>query len=385
MKILLFSSKFPPMVGGVENVVYNLAHNFKMSKHHVVIVSSYIFNKNSRNFFKILKKENYNSLRVYRVFMSLPRSLLGFLIFPYRFLVSFLNMVKIIKKESPDIIHFHFPDDSLYYFYLLTIFNFFPPFVLSIHGNELHLFSKKIIYRFFLKSLLNKSCFIVVNSTFMKEELIKNYSQVDLRKVKIIPNGINIKDFYNKNPSENLNSYFLFVGRLAPKKGVDILIKAYNKVCSKISRNLYILGPEVTQGKPLHFYKNLSKCPKIKFLGKVTGDELKEYFKKAYFTVFPSRIEPFGIVALESLSSGTPFIASNTGGLKEIAQKTNGGILFKNKSVSSLAKTLLKIDSDTSIKKVLQKNGLKNILFYDWETISKNYLNLYEKAKASCS
>ena len=378
MKILLFSSKFPPSIGGVENVVYNLAKNFKKSKHSVLVISSFNYKKDSSSFFSIHKKEPYEGIFVYRVFISLPRSLFGLLIFPYRFVSSLFFLNSIIKKEKPDIIHFHFPDDSLYYFYLLSLRKNFPKFVLTIHGNELHLFSKNPVYKFFLKKVLSKAEGVVVNSQFMKEELQKKYPKTPESKIQIIPNGINLKDFFVDKPKD----YFLFVGRLAPKKGVDILIKAYNKVAKKIKRDLYIIGPEVEQGKPLSYYKKLAKSSKIKFLGKVTGGDLRKYFSQAYFTVFPSRIEPFGIVALESLASGTPFIASDFGGFKEIAKNTQGGLLFKNKDIISLKEVILKADNNPSLRQELSKKGLSNVKKYSWETIAKTYLNLYEKTKA---
>src|SRR3989344_4998959 len=152
MKILLFSSKFPPQIGGVENVVYSLAKDFILRSHGVLVLTSLNLreqhgSKVSKLFsgFRVSKKEEkLDGISVQKVFKSLPRSIFGFLSSPYRFTTSIWKIRRIIKKFKPDKINFHFPDDSLFYFYFSTVF-FKKTIILNIHGNEIHLFSKNTL------------------------------------------------------------------------------------------------------------------------------------------------------------------------------------------------------------------------------------------------
>ncbi len=377
MKVLLFSSKFPPQIGGVEEVTKNLAIN--LSKYcEISVITTLNFRSEKLSFlqklvkgFKVSKQEYFENVKVSEVFISLPRSFFGLFSFPYRFLISVFTIRKIIKKIKPDVINAHFLDDSLLYFYFSTL-RFKNKIILDIHGNEIHIFSKNKFYKYFFSKIIKKASKIVVHSEYMKESVIKTYPFS--KNIIVIENAIELKKFKTLfNPTKD---YYLFVGRLDYKKGVDILIKAYKKVEAKLSRKLLIIGGSAGEKKHgslnVETLKNLAKNSNIEFLGKIPNEiVLKKYFPNAYFSIFPSRYEPFGIVALESLASGTPFIASS-GGFKEIAKKTKGGVVFKEGAVSSLSNLLLKLDKDTKLREKLSKQGLNNISDYDMKKFIKN-------------
>ncbi|PIR43567.1 hypothetical protein COV24_01960 [candidate division WWE3 bacterium CG10_big_fil_rev_8_21_14_0_10_32_10] len=389
MKILIYSSKYPPQIGGVENVVYNLSKEFVKSKNTVCVIAPFLLQNESKKMplrfltkgFRLSNRmKKFEQVYVKEIFMSLPRSFLGFLSFPYRFLFSIIKTRYFIKKFNPDVINFHFPDDSLYYFYFSTIFLKYPIYI-NIHGNELHLFSKNKIYRLFLNKLLSKCSGIVVNSIFMEKELGKIYFGFK-DKINIIRNGIDLDKFSVKTKVfKNSMSYFLFIGRFDYKKGLDILIKAYNSISARVVHSLVIVGGpsgETKHGsRDIDYYKKLAKSKKIEFTGRVEPGKVIEYYKNAYFSVFPSRYEPFGIVALESLACKTPFIASS-GGFIEISRRTEGGLVFKTSSVKSLSKLLLRVDKEPQLRKKLVERAGKNLGDYEWKKISREYLNIFK-------
>ena len=379
--ILIYSSKFPPSIGGVEDVVANLAKGLS-SKNNILVISSFTKTHSQKNIFKklllgfsVVKKNNTAGYKNYEYFMSLPRSIIGYLSFIYRFFYSLIKQYFVIKKFNPSVVNAHFLDDSLYYFYFLTVLNKFK-FVIDVHGNEIHVFSKSFLYRFLFKKVLKKSSSIVVHSDFMKNEVLKLYD-IDAKKIIVIPNSVDLNKFKGLRNSKNSKDYFLFVGRLDYKKGVDILIKAYLQIKDKVDLDLILIGGSSGEKKhgsiSLEDLKLLSKgTDRVKFLGKQPNEVTLSYFKNAYYSVFPSRYEPFGIVALESLAVGTPFIASS-GGLVEIAKKTNAGITFKTGSVTSLKNLLLRVSVNKNIRENLAVNANKNILNYSLTNFLKKY------------
>ena len=383
----MFSSKFPPQIGGVENVVYSLAKEFILRSHEVLVLTSLNLreqhvSKASKLFsgFRVSKKEEkLDGISVQKIFMSLPRSVFGFLSSPYRFTTSIWKIRRIIKKFKPDKINFHFPDDSLFYFYFSTIF-LKNTIILNIHGNEIHLFSKNGVYKYFLNKILAKAKSVVVNSEYMREAFNEVYSTY-ANKVTVIRNGLDFEKFKKSEPIPYSNkSYYLFIGRFDYKKGLDILIKAFNQISKEVSRDLIIVGGPsggTKEGaKSIDYFKSLVRGSNIKFVGRVPNDQVISYYKNAFYSVFPSRYEPFGIVALESMACQTPFIASS-GGFNEIVKKTGGGVIFKTNSVKSLKNTLLRVDKDEHLREKLSKNGLKNVKYYNWKDISKEYLKLF--------
>jgi glycosyltransferase involved in cell wall biosynthesis len=90
--------------------------------------------------------------------------------------------------------------------------------------------------------------------------------------------------------------------------------------------------------------------------------------------------EPFGIVILEAMSEGCPVIGSNTGGLSEIIRDRRNGILVAPGDVESLMQAILQILNDSSLRKNLRKNGLKEVRSkYEWNRIANRTLKLYGK------
>ena len=148
---------------------------------------------------------------------------------------------------------------------------------------------------------------------------------------RIIPNLVNIDLFrpektgIREEPQEPL---ILFVGRLDRIKGADLLLKAYFEIADQmhpaIPRIIFI-GRDCYWNEYgstfLEYWKN--RIPEkyagaISFLGQVSHDSIRDYFKKATVAVFPSRWEPFGIVCLEALSMGCPVVVSKGTGLEEL-------------------------------------------------------------------
>lgn len=389
MKILIFSSRFYPEIGGVQNVVYDLSRNFSQFGNIVDIVSSININdfvkgrikKFLFGFFFFKRKTKLDDMVNYRVFLSLPRGFLGLLSFPFRFIFSIFYLRHLIRKRKYDIINAHFLDDSLVYFYFATLFKN-APIILNIHGNELHKYSRSKYYSVFFTKIINKSSCIIVNSLYMKTELLKRYPTSIKKEINIIPNGLDISKVavtVNKNPQ----NYFLFVGRLDTKKGIEILLKAYDQIASKLKNSLYIIGSGSGSKKDgslslSTLSKKYAHNKKIIFLGSLPREKVFEYMRGACYTIFPSLHEPFGIVALESIYSGTPFLASS-GGFIDIAKQTSCGVTFKPNNVKSLSQTLMRFDKDTNTRNLLASSCVGAIKFYDIEKVSHAYLTTFEK------
>lgn len=108
--------------------------------------------------------------------------------------------------------------------------------------------------------------------------------------------------------------YLLYMGRLHPKKGADILIQAYREIASSCREplpDLVLAGPEqdTTFTRRLHQLSN--NHPQIHFIGMVTGLAKWGALLEAQALILPSHQENFGIVVAEALSMGTPALISN--------------------------------------------------------------------------
>jgi glycosyltransferase involved in cell wall biosynthesis len=153
--------------------------------------------------------------------------------------------------------------------------------------------------------------------------------------------------FAEKCPEMKGESYFLFLGRIHPKKGVDFLIKAYSALCRSTVNspfpNLVIAGP----GLETSYGKNMQKlaseiCPSnsISWPGMLTGDAKWGALYNCEVFVLPSHQENFGIAVVEALACGRPVLISDQVNIwREI--KEDGAALVQKNSVTGTTRLFL--------------------------------------------
>lgn len=363
MNILIISSRAYPFVGGVEQVVENLARQFSR-RHKVQVIASQMGEAQ-----ETLGQIPHSEVPIQRIWLNLPRSLPGLLAFPLRFPRSLSQLIATIHRLSPDSISYHFPDDSSIYVYLAHRTTKVP-LTLDIHGNDLQVMGKNWWYRFWLKKLCLSAQQIIVHSRYIAEELAKFLPEVS-EKVTIVPNGLNLKEFSSNTFVPKEHRYIMFVGRLVKKKGADILIRAFKQ--ADLGDVPLLIGGEGGERRSL---AQLARNANINFLGSLPHEQVIGYLKNALFAVMPSRIEPFGIVALETLAAGSPLIASRTGGLAELLENGQTCLFFENEDISGLARTMEKLFRDADLRAYLSDNGRELAQKYDWQNVAETYLGV---------
>ncbi len=163
---------------------------------------------------------------------------------------------------------------------------------------------------------------MIANSKYIAEK-IKSYYKRD---ASVIYPPVDTEKFFIKKGVRK-GDYFLAVGRLMHYKKFDLIIRAFNK----LNLPLLIIG----NGPELESLKKIAKSPKIEFLTSVTDDQLVILYNGAQAFIFP-QVEDFGLVAAEAQACGTPVIALNQGGGKEIVSDGETGVLFNNQNVDDL-------------------------------------------------
>lgn len=160
------------------------------------------------------------------------------------------------------------------------------------------------------------------------------------------------------------------VNRLAMQKRVDVVIKAVNL----IKNTKYIVigdGPE---------RKGLQKLgPKTIFLGNVPNQTVMENYLKASVFVLASEVEGFGIVTMEALSCGLPFINSDILVHQEIAKVSQAGLLFRTGDADDLAEKIKLLMKDKKLYSQLSNNALKFAKKYTWRYCAKQTEKIYNQ------
>jgi glycosyltransferase involved in cell wall biosynthesis len=172
------------------------------------------------------------------------------------------------------------------------------------------------------------------------------------------------------------NQYFLTVSRLAKNKGLDTLIKAYQK--SKTNKKLVIAGTGYMDDNYVDTLKDLAKNNQdIIFTGQLSGQTLKTILKNAYLFVQPSESEGLSIALLEAVNSSVPVLISNIPANTETIKDL--GLIFKNKSINDLL-AKLKVSEKKPIMIKRNAKAIKKIADqeYNWNHIAKETGKLYK-------
>jgi glycosyltransferase involved in cell wall biosynthesis len=207
-----------------------------------------------------------------------------------------------------------------------------------------------------LKKIAN--VFVVQSNYFLK--LLVNLG-IPKSKIKIVLNGIDVEKF---KPSSDLKieNLILFVGRLDPKKGLPVLLKALEYLRTKV--HLIIIGPP---SRPWFFKYCLSLIDKVSkntihkvtYLGTCSQEKLIKWYQKASVLVCPSLSELFPMVILEALSCATPVIATNVGAIPEIVKNYENGILVPPRNAMRLSEAIQYLLDNRKIRLKFGEDGRK--------------------------
>lgn len=202
--------------------------------------------------------------------------------------------------------------------------------------------------------------------------------------VRVLPNGVREDDVSPQMPPYTGrlpdSPFILFMGRLNPIKGPDLLLEAFAQVSGRFpGHHLVFAGPDGGMLAELTASAGrLGLSHRVHFLGHVDGGEKAGAYRSAQLLVVPSRQEAMSIVALEAGISGTPVLLTDQCGFDEIAALDPR--LVVPASSEGLAAGLLALLGDAG---ELRQIGLRTRAFvrekYAWTTIITRYLDLYRR------
>lgn len=210
---------------------------------------------------------------------------------------------------------------------------------------------------------------------------------VEASRVTVIPNGIDEADFRVEDSCQFADRFglgtapfILFMGRLNPIKGPDLLLEAFCSIALKHPDiHLVFAGPD---GGMLDSLQKMAKgqglADRVHFIGYVGGRDKAEAYRSAEFLVIPSRQEAMSIVVLEAGIAGTPVLLTNRCGFDEVA--TVGGGLVVEATARELAAGLDDMLAERmalkSMGERLQAHVRRN---FTWDVIVSRFQDLYRR------
>lgn len=185
-----------------------------------------------------------------------------------------------------------------------------------------------------------------------------------------VSNYINDIDFKERNIIKTRLGFInkkviLYYGQLIDRKGIDVLVKAFNIIHSKIKNSLLLLigsGDNVNHIKYLITKLNIDN---IVILPDVGDNKMVEYYKIADVFVLPSREEVWGLVVNQAMASSLPVIVSNSvGSGVDLIKNFKNGFIFDTNNVDDLAKNIFYVLIDEGRRIKMGKCSKQFILDY---------------------
>ncbi|MEA5401607.1 glycosyltransferase [Arcicella sp. DC2W] len=248
---------------------------------------------------------------------------------------------------------------------------------------------KKLFGTLFQKSVLDKTELIQINNLDEQNDL-QNFLGHAHPNVKIIPNGMNIRNF-EKLPENGIfkekynipkdKKLILFLSRINIKKGLDLLLPAFKTIIAKRNDCILVLaGPDDGYlSETERFIDTESLQENIKLVGMLVGEDKLAAFADADIFVLPSHSEGFSIATLEALVSGIPSLLSDRVGFGESIRESNAAHLVELNS-ESIVNGLTKMLDDEKYCELLAKNGKALVKEkYDIELVAKNLFEEFKK------
>ncbi|MDD5074979.1 MAG: glycosyltransferase family 4 protein [Candidatus Peribacteraceae bacterium] len=214
--------------------------------------------------------------------------------------------------------------------------------------------------------------------TVISRTLLKRASDFGRMDALLIPNGVDIDairiacERHPKDPSR-----ILFVGRLEPMKGIDVLLKAFARLNPAGRARLRIVGGGSERERLEGMVKSLGLGERVTFAGYVPSSLVYGEYAEAEIFCGLSRSEALGNVFLEAQAAGCAVIATRIGGIPDIVEDQRTGILLQPEDVEGAVQALELLLSDARKRAELVDAGRLNAQTYDWSGIAERYAEVY--------
>lgn len=215
---------------------------------------------------------------------------------------------------------------------------------------------KRNVKHFIFQKVFNRANKLIFVSKAGMRSAMEAY-KIDVNKCNVVYNGIseNLILKGSNNIIKHDKPYnIIYIGRLAKKKGLDILIDTFSKLSKEYDVKLSIVGNGEYKDKLVEKINYYHLQGKVVLYGQQT--DIERYLDNATIFVYPSICEEvFGISIVEAMAYGLPCIANNVGGIPEIIKNKENGFLTQNANSKELYSTI------KEVIKMIEKQELDNI------------------------
>lgn len=379
MTTAIFASAFHPSLGGVEELVRQLA-----GAHARVGQRALVFTERWPR--SLPARETFDGTPVRRFPMRVPDGAFrAHLSYHLTHPMIRAGVVAEVSRHRTEVLHVQCVSSATHYA-LAAKRALGLPLVVSLQGELTMdaggLFQRSHFAQRLMRQALDRADVITACSGETLREAEAFYGKEFGDRASVVYNGIRLADFVGARPYGHSRPYILAIGRHVPQKGFDLLLRAYAALLHSggSDHDLFLAGDGEQRLDLERLTRDLRLEERVTFLGRVDRSEAVRLFSGCSFFVLPSRHEPMGIVNLEAMAAGKAVVAARVGGVPELVDDGRTGILFTGGNENELTSVLQRVTADAELRSRLGKAGQRQSESFDWEAIALQYRNLYIEA-----
>ena len=343
-----------------------------------------------------LDKDRFHVIFIYLTGFSVEKNLMeeaGYKVFylsnletvkEFRFSILF-RLIKVLKENKIDILHCHRHKPS-FYGAIAGIFAKTPVVLSHVHGLSRTRNLVRRIVNFILFKRFNR---IIGCARSVQDDVLRDNRFLSAEKVSVLENSVDCQRFIEVSITKaqakqmlGLSSdVFVFgtIGRLAPTKGLTYLIEAFSKAKEKIpSAHLVIFGDGACRTELEELASKLSCSDSIHFLGH--RDNIEQLIKGMDVFVLSSIAEGMPRAILEAMAAGIPCIATEAGGIPEIINTPDVGLLVPAMDENALKDAMITLANapTQNLKDLIEKARERVLTNFNHDVVKKKLENTYE-------
>ena len=299
-------------------------------------------------------------------------TLLGFLGAEFR------SAVRARREFKPDVVHAHwwFPN-GLVGTWLGRLSN--KPLVTTLHGSDVRLARTVALSRPAFRHVLQRSAAVTAVSRWLASEA----QQVVSTPAPVVAPMPVATDLFSPNGMGRTNR-LLFVGRLNRQKGMELLLHALHRMTDDGAPGLDVVGDGEDREQLKQLATALGLDGRVTWHGALPQDQLPRFYQRAVALVVPSVDEGLGLVAVEAQLCATPVVAFASGGLTDVVQHDQTGILVNDVDAGALAAALTSLLARYDRGAALGAAGrLHALATFAPESVARRYADIYRSAIAT--
>lgn len=373
-RIALITSSFHPHLGGVEEHVRSTARELRARGHEVVV-----WTVDRGEHLGILEIDGFE---VRYLPTPLPARALGPIArFALHAPLAWRAWTRAFKDFRPDVLHVQcFGPNGLYALALHR--RYATPLVTSSHGetfmDDHGVFQSSALIRAAFARALRDSAAVTAVSSAVRDD-VRSYGPAQ---ISIVPNGVDLglaPGGSTPHPQSPHRVVFS-LGRLEHKKGFDLLLRAFAASGLAAEARVVIAGDGEQREALGELAHQLGLDDQVAFVGRLGPPEVASWMARSAVVVVPSRIEAFGIVALEAWRAGTPLVMTSHGGARDFVTDGVDGILVDPESLEDLAAAIRRVLDDPALAARLADAASRRVRDFTWARVAERYDALYAGA-----